>query len=245
VIRRLTTLLLIAICVACKPSAPETATKTATAAGPTVRATVVTIRTTTKPEQRTDTQTLVIAGERARDTGELDTWRLYDTKSNTVTFVDDIAKTIRTQPMQLLVTQRRVMTRGALPPHYPRARLVRPGTKKPMHGVPAELFAIESGAYKRELWMADHPAIPSGLFAMMRASQMPTAPLAPMMLAVDEALIAMRGFPLAEHTEVPVAKDQLIIDRTVVSIAGKDVPQTLLAVPKDYRYLTPAAPTRR
>ncbi|HEX6640539.1 MAG TPA: hypothetical protein VF215_05470, partial [Thermoanaerobaculia bacterium] len=108
-------LLSLAIVIACKPSSPSPASSKA--AGPTVRATVVTIRTTTKPEQRTTTQTLVIAGDRARDTSEQDVWRLYDTKANTVTFVDDVARTIRTQPLQELIAQRRAATKGALPPH--------------------------------------------------------------------------------------------------------------------------------
>jgi hypothetical protein len=233
-------LLSLAILVAaCKPSSPSPAPASPKAARPTMRATVVTIRTTMKPEARTSTQTLVIAGDRARDTTEQDVWRLYDTKANTVTFVDDIARTIRTQPLQALIAQRRAATKGALPPHYPRARLVRGGTKKPLQGVNAELLAIESGAYKRELWLGEHDAIPRGLFAMMHASTPPTTPLAPMMSAIDEALMTTRGFPLAERTEVPVAKNTLIIDRAVTSIAQKDVPQDLLATPKGYRDLTP------
>jgi hypothetical protein len=231
-------LLSLAIVVACNPSPPKTTTS-AKAAGPTVRATVVTIRTTTKPEERTFTQTLVIAGDRARDTTEQDVWRLYDTKENTVTFVDDIAKTIRTQPLQTLMAQRRAAMKTALPPHYPRARLVRAGTKKSMQGVSAELLAIETGAYKRELWLGEHASIPRGLFAMMHASTPATTPLAPMMAAIDEALLTARGFPLADRTEVPVAKNTLIVDRQVTSIAQKDVPQDVLSTPKGYRDLTP------
>ncbi len=230
-------LLSIAIVIGCQSDAPKpAATK---AAGPTVRATVVTIRTTLKPEERTLTQTLVIAGDRARDTSEHDVWRLFDTKANTVTFVDDIEKTIRTESLQSLIAQRRAITKGALPPYYPRVRLVRSGTKKPMQGATAESIAIESGAYKRELWLAEHPAIPRGLFAMMYASDAPTQPLAPMMRDVDEALIAMRGFPLADRAEVPVAKDKLVVDRAVISIAPKDVPETVMTIPKGYRDLTP------
>ncbi|MFL6245204.1 MAG: hypothetical protein ACJ74H_04210 [Thermoanaerobaculia bacterium] len=232
-------LLSLAIFIGCQSDAPKpAATKTA---GPTMRATVVTIRTTMKPEERVLTRTLVIAGDRARDTSEQDVWRLFDTKANTVTFVDDIAKTIRTEPLQKLIAQRRAVTKDALPPYYPRVRLVRSGTKKPMQGATAESVVIESGAYKRELWLAEHPAIPRGLFAMMYASDAPTLPLAPMMREVDEALMAIRGFPLADRAEVPVAKDKLIVDRAVTAIAQKDVPQAVMAIPKGYRDLTAKA----
>lgn len=232
-------LLSIAIFIGCQPDAPKPAAKKS--AGPTMRATVVTIRTTMKPEERVFTRTIVIAGDRARDTSEQDVWRLFDTKANTVTFVDDIAKTIRTEPLQKLIEQRHAVTKDALPPYYPRARLVRSGTKQPMQGATAESVVIESGGYKRELWLAEHPAIPRGLFAMMYASDAPTPPLAPMMREVDEALIAMRGFPLADRAEVPVAKNTLIVDRAVTSIAQRDVPQAVMAIPKGYRDVTAKA----
>jgi hypothetical protein len=226
------------ICIACQPAAKKPAPAKPAAAGPTVRATVVTIRTSQQPEKRTLTQTLVIAGDRARDTGEHDLWRLYDTKANTVTFVDDLAKTFRTELLTTLIAQRRAVMKGTLPPHYQRARVVRPGTKKALQGVNAELLAIENGAYKRELWLGEHPSIPKGLFAMMYASDPPTLPLAPIMRDVDEALTATRAFPLADRAEVPVARDKLVIDRSVVSIAPGDVAQSLLAVPKGYRDVT-------
>lgn len=239
-ISRLILLLSIAICVACKPATPpKPAPK---AVGPTVRATVVAIRTTQAPEGRTWTHTLVIVGDRVRDTSEQDVWRLFDTKANTVTFVDDIAKTFRTESLQTLIAQRRAVTKKALPPHYPRARLLRPGTKRSILGSTAELIVIESGTYKRELWLAEPRTIPRGLFAMMHASTPPTQPLAPMMRDVDDALLETRAFPLADRAEVPVSNSTLIVDRTVMSIATKEVPAALITIPKGYRDLTPKQP---
>ena len=242
---RFALVLLIAICIACKP-ATEPAVKKA-AAVPTVRANVISIRTIEQPEQRTLTRTIVIAGDRARDTGEHDVWRLFDTKANTVTFVDDIARTYRTESLQTLLTQRRAAISQPLPEHYPRAKLARPGTKKPLQGATAELMVIETGAYKRELWLGEHPAIPRGFFAMMHASEPATLPLAPMMRTVDEALMTARGFPLVDRSEVPNGKSKLVIDRSVTAIVAKDVPEALFAIPKGYRDLTPAptaAPAR-
>ena len=239
---RVALLVSIAILNACKPNPPQPAA-TAKVAGPTVRATVVTIRTTMKPEERTQTRTLIIVGDRARDTGEHDVWRLFDTKANTVTFVDDIARTFRTEPLKTIIAKRRAITAEPLPSHYPRARLVRPGTKRNLLGVTTELMVIETGAYKRELWFGEHQAIPRDLFAMMYASDPPTPPLAPMMHAVDEALITTHGFPLADHAEVPVANDKVVVDRVAVNIAQRDVPETLVAIPKGYRDLTPKAKT--
>jgi hypothetical protein len=233
----------LAICVACKPTPTQPATSTQPA-GPLVRATIVTIRTTMQPEARVQTRALLIAGNLARDTGERDTWRLFDTQANTVTFIDDIERTVRTESLKSLLTQRRTVTAAALPAHYPRVRVERPGTKRLLLGVNAESLVIESGAYQRELWFGEHAGIPRELFSMMHASEPPTKPLAPMMRAADEALLAARGFPLADHAEVPLANEKVIVDRVVAGITTRDVPQNLFAIPKGYRDLTASAPPR-
>jgi hypothetical protein len=233
--------LLFAICAACKPSQQQQPSKPA-AAEPQLRATVVTIRTAVEPEKKTFTHTIVIAGDRARSTGEHETWRLYDTKAETVTFVDDVEKTTRTEPLKSIVARRTATMRAPLPAHYARAELRRTKERKPLLGVSAEKMVIESGAYKRELWIGEHPSIPRNLFAMMHASEPLTTPLAPMMRTVDEALLATRGFPLADRTTVPSGEGNVIVERTVTGVAPQQVAQTIVALPKGYRDVTPKPP---
>lgn len=237
--RRLALVLL--VCVACKPAPPKPAAKPA--AGPQVRATVVTIRTTIQPGNHTHVQSLVIAGDRARFTGEIDSWRLFDTKAKTVTYVDDIAKTVRTEPLSSIVKKRHEALAGELPPHFPKARLTN-GGRKAMHGVTAEQSVLQLGAYKRELWIADHPAIPDDLFAMMHASDGPSSPLAPMLRAADEALLRTKGFPLVDHAELPYGKDKSVVDRTVIGIGQREVPEALVTPPRGYEDVTPKAAPR-
>lgn len=228
--------LVLAVCTSCKPG-PKPAKPAA--AGPQVRATVVTIRTTVEPEKKSYGSAIIIAGDSARSTGELDTWRLFHTKANTVTFVDDVEKTIRTEALPEIVKRRTATNAAELPPHYPRAKLVRTDERRPMHGASAEKVTITSGGYTRELWLAEHPAIPRDLFAMMHASETPSSPLAPMMRDVDRALTAARGFPLVDRTTVPLGNRDLVVERTVVAIAQRDVPESMLATPKGYKDLTP------
>ncbi|HYR27585.1 MAG TPA: hypothetical protein VEU30_03925, partial [Thermoanaerobaculia bacterium] len=95
-------LFLLVICVACKP-APEQDAGTKPGAGPQFTATVVSIRTTIEPGSKVTSHELVIADGRARSTSEQDVWRLFDTKADTVTTVDDIAKTFRTEPLSSLL----------------------------------------------------------------------------------------------------------------------------------------------
>jgi hypothetical protein len=229
-----TIIVLLVICTSCKQPAPR---KSAVpAAGPQTRATVVTIRTTIQPDNKTHTHTLVIANNQARSTDELDQWRLYDTRAKTVTFVDDVAKTTRTESFDALLKKHREALAAQLPGHYPRAYVKNDG---------AELH-IEVGNYRRRLKLAEQRAIPAELFAMMQASDGQTSPLAPMMRAASDALIRTRAFPMTDHSELPYGNQKLVVDRAVVSIAEQNVPAALLRVPPGYRDLTPkpAAPRR-
>ena len=132
---------------------------------------------------------------------------------------------------------------AALPSHFPRAKLSRGATKQ-LVGVNAQQHLIESGAYRRELWLGQHRAIPDELFAMMLASDPPSSPLAPMMRDVDAALLSAKGFPLADRSEVPLGKGRSsVVERTVTGIAARQVPESMLAVPRDYRDVTPKPPS--
>jgi hypothetical protein len=235
--RRLAILLAV-VCVSCQQPARQPAARKAPG-GPQVQATVVTIRTATQPAGTLRVHSLVIAGDRVRSTGEQDLWRLFDTKANTVTYVDDAARTVRTEALGAIIERRRRSLSGELPSHYPRVLLTHTGEKRSLLNLNAEQNVIQSGEYRRELWFGQHPAIPAGLFAMMQASEPLTSPLAPMMRQADEALLAVKGYPLLERIEVPFEKQKLIVERSVTGIAKKNVPEALVTVPKDYLDLTP------
>lgn len=224
--------LVLAICVACKQAEKSIAPTQ----GPQLAATVLTIRTTAGEE--TSTHEILIANGRARSTAEQDVWRLYDTKARTVTFVDDLDKTIRVEPLDSLVRKRGAALAAALPDYFPRAKLTR-GETKAILGVNARQHVITSGAYKRELWIGQHRAIPENLFAMMLAAAAPATPLAPMMRDVDAELLRAKGFPLLDRSEVPLEKTSSVVERAVTGIASRQVPEAMLSAPRGYRDLTP------
>lgn len=234
-------ILLIAVCLSCKPAQRQQPAKPA-AAGPQVRATVVTIRTTI--DAKTYHHAIVIAGDRARSTGEHDTWRIFDMKAKTVTFVDDIARTVKTEPLPAIINRRNATNAAALPPWFSRATFARTDERRPMHGANAQKVTIASGEYRRELWLAEHPSLPRDLFAMMHASETRPSPLAPMMRDVDRELLATRGFPLLDRTRVPLAKGELVVERAVVGISQREVPESMLAIPKGYEDQTNGTTTQ-
>ena len=222
------------LCAACDP-APQLARRPSR--GPQVRATVVTIRTTVQPDGRPLQHSVVIARGVARSTAEHDVWRLFDTAEGRVTVVDDVERTVRTEPLAAFSRRRRSASASAPAPFIPRVTVMRSGRRRTIHGVTAEEVVIAAGAYRRELWVAKHRGIPAELFAMMLVSEPASSPLAAMARRADEAIASMRGFPLVDHTEVPLGDSKMVIDRSVVSIVEREVPAALLQVPKGYRDL--------
>ena len=208
---------------------------------PKIRATVVTIQTTMLPSPKSWTHTIVIANGRARSTDEVDEWRLFDFNENRVTFVDDLAKTYRSVPFEEVLTSHRTTLARPLPDGMPHAELVVGDAQKTIQGVVAKQSVIRIGAYQRVLWIASHPLIPQGLFAIMKASEPVSSPLAGVMRQVDEALLDVKGYPLSDHAELPYEKKKLVVDNTVVSIDQRDVPAALLNVNGAFKEAKPAS----
>ena len=219
-----------AICAACKPGAPPP-----TPAEQKIRATVVTIRTTLQPQNKTFTHSVVIAGGRARSGDQVDNWRLFDLRGGQVTFVDDVAKTVRRVPIATLIDERRKELAKPLPLPLPSVEVVSTGAKRVLQGVETSEQLVRLGGYQRRLWIGKHPSLPDELFAMTLASTPVTSPLAGISRAADEALLSVRGFPLADHAELPYGDKKMIVDRSVVKIEQRDVPATWLQVNANYK----------
>jgi len=187
---------------------------TTTRAGePTVAATVITIRTTLQPQNKTFTHTIAIANGHARSDREVDRWRLFDLDHNTITYVDDLAKTYYTVPVD--------GAPASAGPDRPKTGLQATGQKRVVQGVEATQFLMRMGGYQRELWIGAPPDVPPQLWGML-----------------DDTFAAVRGFPLIDHAELPYGKSKLVVDHTVVSIDRRNVPQSLLNVSADYRNVT-------
>jgi hypothetical protein len=223
-----------ALWAACKPSpAPPSPTNE-----PRIRATVVTIQTTLDPQKKTLTHTLVIAGDRARSSDDVDAWRLFDLKKKQVTFVDDVAKTYRDVPLADLLADRRKELAQPAPSIVPRAEHVVTGAKRTLLGVEASEHLIRLGGYERHVWIGRHGALPDDLFAMAEASLPRTSSLAGAAREVDEALMAVRGFPLLDHAELPYGNKKMVVDRSVVKIEQREVPASWLTIPAGFQNLS-------
>lgn len=207
-------------------------------------ATVITIQTTLQPANRTTAHSVVIAESKARSTDEAETWRLYDLAAGTVTFVNDLDRTYRTQPFATILTRRRATLRRPVDRELPAAQLESTGAQRQILGVSATQSTIRLGGYQRELWFGNHPLIPDELFAMIHGSAEPSTRLGAIVAEADEGLIAARGFPFVDHAEMPYGKATMIVERSVSAIQEKDVPVSLLEIPDGYREIKESAARR-
>jgi len=223
---------LILLLAACNPpSRPPAQSSTE----PKTRATVVTIQTTIQPSKKIYTHTIFIANDLARSGDEVDEWRLFDFRRKQVTFVDDLTKSYRIEPFADVIASHEAAVAQSAADGMPRAQFSVTGAQKTLQGLIAKQSIIRLGAYERELWIASHPLIPRGLFAMLQASEPVSSPFAGITRAVDDALLDIQGFPLADHAELPYENRKLVVDNTVVKIEQRDVPASWLKVGADYR----------
>ena len=229
---------------ACGPTPPADRPAVRGLAVPKANAAVVTIRTTVQPADRTTNHTLLIGQSKARSTDEAETWRLYDFNARTVTFVNDLDRSYRTESADALIARRRAALRRPTDREMPSAQFQATGAQRLILNVPATQSVIRLGGYQRELWFASHPMIPDGLFALMHASAEPATRLGTIVAEADEALLSARGFPFLDRAEMPYGKSNMIAERTVVSVQRRDIAASLLEIPQGYREIKEPAERR-
>ncbi|HYS55692.1 MAG TPA: hypothetical protein VER58_18175 [Thermoanaerobaculia bacterium] len=176
---------------------------------PKTSATVITLQTSLQPQNKTFLTSIVIADGQARSSDEVDRWRLFDLAQNRVRVVDDLSKTYYTTKID-----KAAEVAGA-------PQIIATGAKKPILGVEATQYVIRLGAFQRELWMGSPQQIPQNLYGM-----------------VDNNFAKIPGFPLVDHAELPYGTTKLVVDRTVLKIEQRDVPQDSLTIPSDYQEVT-------
>ena len=199
---------MVVFALACKEA--KVVKKAVTGVEPQIAATVVTIQTNLQPQNKSLTHTIVIAGGHARSSDEVDRWRLFDVDNDRVTFVDDVARTYYVEDI------------GPPLSGQPRAAALQlTGAKRIIQGVEVTQFVLRLGGYQRELWIGDPIAIPAKIFGMMNAA--------------DDQLSKLRGFPMIDHAELPYGNAKMVVDRSVVKIEQRNVPQSWLTVRGDYK----------
>jgi hypothetical protein len=212
------------------------------ASGPMTTATVLTIRTQILPEKKAFRSLIVAADGHIRIGDELDHWRLFDTKNDTVTFVDDIGKTFRTVGRDQILNDRRHLLAQPLPDGIDRATIENTGVVRNIGHWPARQYHIRLGAYHRELWLSASPILGESFLTLLTASDPLGEKLPGVMRDVQMELMQSSGVPVADRAEMPLGKGTLVIDRQLQSVEQRPVPTAWLTIPSSYRDLD--APVR-
>jgi hypothetical protein len=209
---------------------------------PTVPATVLTVRVNI-PGDRASLYLVAMHDQKVRIGSEADRWRLFDLRTRSITFVDDVARTFRTRTMNEVVRERNALMARDLPAGVPVAKIEPIDGAKTFAGIPASGFRITVGGYERELWISQRVIFSPEFLTMYLASESISTPFAAVMRDVQRRLGTMRGFPVHDRSEMPYGDGRMVIERTVTRQEQRNVPAVWFEIPADYRDLTPASPS--
>ena len=234
--RRLGGLLVLAAFLSCAP-AETTPAGSAPAArpGPSIPATVLTLRESSHPPTRAFLHKIVVAGPKVRLGDEKDQWRLFDLDQQTVTWVDDVAKTYRTLSFDELLRARERVLRQTIPaPRVPQVSVSDTGETADIGGIRARRIAMTLGGYQRDVWISEEPIAPPRFYQMAIASEPISEPWAGVMRDAQRALMDQQGFPVWDRSRLAWDTGELLFQRKLVKIEKRNVPSAWVAIPAGY-----------
>lgn len=227
----------------CSRPAPPAPPPAAVPTPATIDATVITLRVVSQPGSETTRHELLVANGKVRSTDEIDRWRLFDTRDDTVTYVDDITRTFRRETRQDLLD--RYARELAAAPRMPAAAVVEhEEVTRTVDGYAARGLGIRLGAFERELWITGGLPIDPTFFSLYSDAE----PLDPdgirAMRAAITALDRVRGFPVVDHVRFDSGERSIDVETTVESVGTRSISAARLRVPNGYREITesPAGP---
>lgn len=193
-------------------------------------------------EKREHVSSLVVAGQKARFTDEIDRWRLFLIDRSEVVFVDDVRQTFETKSLQALIREKQLLGREATPSLVPRVVLARGGAGETILGYETTEYAVEMGNYRRELLVSTRPLIDERFFALAILSEPLGGPHRAPAASLHRSLAGLTGYPVVDRTTFSFGNRRWQSERRLEKIEKKRVPQSLLEIPSNYRDVTPKAP---
>ncbi len=198
-----------------------------------VRARILTIRTSIPDQKTTLTSRILLFDGKVRLDDELDQWRLFDFRNSTLTTVNEISHTYRTESFETVLARREALI-SADRPQLPAATFEPTGDEDTILGYPAKRYRIRLGTYIRDLWISDQPLISSRFLAVKLATDRMQPAGAPALRTAWDPLTALQGFPLVDRSEVRYGKTRLVFERKLVSIGTSDVAASWFEIPPGF-----------
>jgi hypothetical protein len=204
-----------------------------------VPATVFTIQTTVVPGDRAYLHKVIVAGTTARVGNEVDRWRLFDIEARTVTTVDQIARTYRTDAWAELLRERRRLLATPMPPHVPLARFEQGEERQVIAGVRAVQRRLVIGDYLREIWFSEEPTAADRLYPLVVVTDPIGQQYAGVMRNAFPQLIAEDGFPMLDRSTMHFDGEDSVVEKRVIRIEQTTVPAVWVELPPAFKDLTP------
>lgn len=207
-----------------------------------IRATVMNMKLVIPAEKRSVSYKVILAGNKMRIGDEIDRWRLFDLGTDTVTFVDDVARSYRVVSGTELVRAALDSVRVPVPPSFAPAQVLTPGGTTRISGYSARPLVIRMGAYEREMWISGEVPVPGRFLALQLASDASAGPLSGVMRNVLPTLLEQQGFVVLERSRLPLETTTMSMERSLVSVEQEQVPQAWVSIPAGYADLDPPRP---
>lgn len=205
-----------------------------------VRATVLSIRTNMSGKSHGFRHLIVYANNRVRIGNEVDSWRLFDLAARTVTTVDEVTRTYRTDSLSTVVRRHRQLLATPIPDLIKPAEVEIVPHPASWNNIPIRRYRIRLGGYRRELWMSTTIIIPEPFWAMYLATEPLDGPYAGILQKTNGLLLLSAGFPVVDRSDMEYDGKTLVIEKVLEKVEDRAVPASWLKVPAGYRNLTPA-----
>lgn len=213
-----------------------------------VQALMLTYETVIMPEQKSIRFQVASDGAFVRLGNETENWRLFDTKNETITFVDQTSGIATEVTFQDALAERTRMLAAAPVEGAPSASIVE-GPGEPERGHPTHRVHIKVGTYSREIVLSTDRLLPDEFFAMKIATDPLDSRYASIMKDVMPVLVRQTGTLLSETNQLtfeegePITATTTLVSVTTIQLSRKafSVPDNI-SVTKENATATETAP---
>lgn len=193
-----------------------------------VQTLMLTYETVIMPDNRTVRFQVASDGNLVRLGNETETWRLFDTRNRTITFVDQTAGTATVVSFDDAVAEMNRKLAGVEVPTEgaPTVSVVE-GPGEPQKGHPTHRVFVEFGSFSRELLLSKDLLLPGEFFAMKVATDPHDARYASIMKDILPVLVRQNGTLLSETNRLdlpdgePVSATTKLVSVTTIQLSKK------------------------
>lgn len=196
-----------------------------------VQALMLTYETVLSPDGRTARFHVASDGTFVRLGNETESWRLFDTKNRTITFVDQAAGTATEVSFDDAVAERGRQLADAPTEGAPTASVVE-GPGEPERGHATHRVHVKVGTFSREIILSKEVLLPGELFAMKVVTDPVDPRYASILRDITPVLLRQNGTLLSETNRLELPDGEPVTATTkLVSVSTVPLSREAFAVP--------------